>query len=70
MLCLFKVHDYTMESLSSNLRRRPLQVAVAGLLAEVGFDSAEKMAHETLIEMAQSCKFEKPLFSLHYFNSV
>ncbi|KAJ9582990.1 hypothetical protein L9F63_022675, partial [Diploptera punctata] len=43
-----------MENLSSNLRRRPLQVAVAGLLAEVGFDTADKMAHETLIEMAQS----------------
>ncbi|PNF20950.1 hypothetical protein B7P43_G10571 [Cryptotermes secundus] len=43
-----------MDGLSSNLRRRPLQVAVAGLLNELGFDCAEKMACETLIEMAQS----------------
>lgn len=46
-----------MDGLSSNLRRRPLQVAVAGLLFEFGFDNAEKMAHETLIEMTQSSKF-------------
>jgi hypothetical protein len=46
-----------MDGLSSNLRRRPLQVAVAGLLGELGYDSAEKMAQETLIEMVQSRKF-------------
>lgn len=46
-----------MDGLSSNLRRRPLQVAVAGLLSELGYDCAEKIAYETLIEMAQSSKF-------------
>lgn len=50
-------YDCIMDGLSSNLRRRPLQVAVAGLLSELGYDCAEKMAHETLIEMAQSSKF-------------
>jgi hypothetical protein len=54
-----------MDGLSSNLRRRPLQVAVAGLLFEVGFDNAEKMAHETLIEMAESSKFVSIVW---YFN--
>jgi hypothetical protein len=54
-------YDYMMDSLSSNLRRRPLQVAVAGLLSELGYDSAENMAHETLIEMVQSSKSISPL---------
>jgi hypothetical protein len=54
-----------MDGLSSNLRRRPLQVAVAGLLSELGYDNAEKMAHETLIEMAQSSKFISSLFLLY-----
>jgi hypothetical protein len=48
---------YKMDGLSSNLRRRPLQVAVAGLLGELGYELAEKMAHETLIEVVESCKF-------------
>lgn len=48
---------YNMDGLSSNLRRRPLQVAVAGLLSELGYEHAEKMAHETLIEIVQSSKF-------------
>lgn len=48
---------YKMDGLSSNLRRRPLQVAVAGLLSELGYEHAEKMAHETLIEVVQSSKF-------------
>lgn len=58
--CLFNVGDgyeYKMDGLSSNLRRRPLQVAVAGLLSELGYEHAEKMAYETLIEMVQSSKF-------------
>ena len=46
-----------MENLSSSVRRRPLQVAIAGVLAEVGFDCAERMPHETLIEITQSCKW-------------
>jgi hypothetical protein len=54
-------YDYMMDGLSSNLRRRPLQVAVAGLLSELGYDNAENMAHETLIEMVQSSKFISPL---------
>lgn len=45
---------YNMDGLSSNLRRRPLQVAVAGLLSELGYEHAEKTAHETLIEIVQS----------------
>lgn len=57
-LCnVFRGYDYIMDGLSLNLRRRPLQMAVAGLLSELGYDSAEKMAHETLIEMVQSSKF-------------
>lgn len=48
---------YKMDGLSSNLRRRPLQIAVAGLLSELGYEHAEKMAHETLIEVVQSSKF-------------
>ncbi|XP_069693667.1 transcription initiation factor TFIID subunit 8-like [Periplaneta americana] len=47
-------YDSAMDGLSSNLRRRPLQVAVAGLLSELGYDTAERMAHETLIEQVQS----------------
>ncbi|XP_077581877.1 transcription initiation factor TFIID subunit 8 isoform X2 [Stigmatopora nigra] len=35
-------------------RRRTLQVAVSALLTECGFDSAEKVAVETLTEMMQS----------------
>jgi hypothetical protein len=50
-------YEYKMDGLSSNLRRRPLQVAVAGLLSELGYEQAEKMAYETLIEMVQSSKF-------------
>lgn len=60
MVYLYNVsrgNDAIMDGLSSNLRRRPLQVAVAGLLFEFGFDNAERMAHETLIEMVQSSKF-------------
>lgn len=59
-----------MDGLSSNLRRRPLQVAVAGLLFEVGFDNAEKMAHETLIEMTQSSKFILIFLYFKYYVSV
>jgi hypothetical protein len=40
-------------------------VAVAGLLSELGYDNAEKMAYETLIEMVQSSKFIFPLFVLY-----
>jgi hypothetical protein len=40
-------------------------VAVAGLLNELGYDNAEKMAHETLIEMAQSSKFISSLCLLY-----
>jgi adenine deaminase len=50
-------YEYKMDGLSSNIRRRPLQVAVAGLLSEVGYEHVEKMAHETLIEAVQSSKF-------------
>jgi hypothetical protein len=53
-----------MDGLSSNLRRRPLQVAVAGMLSELGYEVAEKMAHETLIEMVESCKFVSKFLQL------
>lgn len=36
-------------------RRRTLQVVVSALLTEIGFESAEKAAVETLTEMMQSC---------------
>jgi hypothetical protein len=55
-------YDCIMDGLSSNLRRRPLQVAVAGLLSELGYDNAENMALETLIEMVQSSKFISSVF--------
>jgi len=57
---------YTMDGLSSNLRRRPLQVAVAGLLSELGYEHAEKMAHETLIEIVQSGKSVLKLCNFMY----
>jgi len=55
-----------MDGLSSNLRRRPLQVAVAGLLSELGYEHAEKMAHETLIEIVQSSKFDLKFCNFMY----
>jgi hypothetical protein len=55
-----------MDGLSSNLRRRPLQVAVAGLLSELGYEHAEKMAQETLIEIVQSSKFVLKFCNLMY----
>lgn len=57
---------YNMDGLSSNLRRRPLQVAVAGLLSELGYEHADKMAHETLIEIVQSSKFDLKFCNLMY----
>ncbi len=44
------------ESHPSSVRRRVLTLAVSSLLTELGFDHAEKMAVETLVEMIQSCK--------------
>lgn len=38
------------------VRRRVLTLAVSSLLTELGFDHADKMAVETLVEMIQSCK--------------
>ncbi|CAG2064641.1 unnamed protein product, partial [Timema podura] len=38
----------------SNVRRRVLALAVAASLTEAGFDGADKMALETLVEMMQS----------------
>jgi len=57
---------YNMDGLSSNLRRRPLQVAVAGLLSELGYEHAEKTAHETLIEIVQSSKFDLKFCNFMY----
>lgn len=39
-------------------RRRTLQVVVSALLTEIGFESAEKAAVETLTEMMQSCMYD------------
>lgn len=41
-------------------RRRTLQVVVSALLTECGFESAEKVAVETLTEMMQSCTYIYP----------
>ena len=38
-------------------RRKALSVAVSALCAETGFQSADKLALETLTEIMQSCKF-------------
>ncbi|XP_063235648.1 transcription initiation factor TFIID subunit 8 [Bacillus rossius redtenbacheri] len=43
-----------MECVAVNTRRRALTLSIAALLAEVGFDSVEKPALETLVEMFQS----------------
>lgn len=44
------------EGSTSGARRKVLTMAIGALLTELGFDSVEKMALETLAEMAQSCK--------------
>lgn len=43
----------------SSVHRKLLTTSVASLLTELGFDSAENAALETLTEMVQSCKCVK-----------
>ena len=43
-------------------RRKALTASIAALLVESGFGGAEESALETLVEMAQSCKF---IISMH-----
>lgn len=38
------------------IRRKILQASVAATLLEIGFESADQLALETLTELLQSCK--------------
>lgn len=42
---------------ASDARRRILNIAVSTVLLETGFDSADKVALETLTEILQCCEF-------------
>lgn len=42
---------------ASDARRRILNIAVATVLFETGFDSADKVALETLTEILQCCEY-------------
>lgn len=45
-----------MDQPSPGARRKVLVTSVGVLLNEIGFDSCDKMALETLTEMMQACK--------------
>lgn len=47
-----------MDGILGNARRKALMATVSCLLTEIGFDSSEKVALETLVEMLQSLIFE------------
>lgn len=47
----------TSNSQPTNPWRRSLKTAVAGLLTEIGYQSAEILAIETLVEMVQACEY-------------
>jgi len=59
-----------VDSPASSARRRILTTAVSSLLTEAGYDHAEKMALETLVEMTQSCKHFFLIFILIFIDSI
>lgn len=55
----------TMEKPESTVpdpRRKILNMAISSVLAEAGFDSADKECLETLSEMSQSCEYIPGVF--------
>lgn len=50
---------------SCDARRRILNIAVSTVLLETGFETADKMALETLTEIIQCCKLVNKVF--YYF---
>lgn len=57
-----------MEQPSANIRRKVLLNSVGTLLNEIGFDSCEKIALETLTEMLQCCMYKNK--STNYNNFI
>lgn len=54
----------------SSVHRKLLTTSVASLLTELGFDSAENAALETLTEMVQSCKCVKHCKGISWNNFI